>query len=69
MDGLRNESPEVRGVLEAATRLQNRPTFIAWLPYVRQVQREQFDVNTIRLELAEDVLESLRVYAAEIDRQ
>lgn len=69
MDGLRNESPEVRGVLEAAKRLQNRPTFIAWLPYVRQVQREQFDVNTIRLELAEDVLESLRVYAAEIDRQ
>jgi len=69
MDGPRSESPEVSGILEAATRLQNRPTFIAWLPYVRQMQLEQIDVHTMRLDRAEGVLGSLRDYAAEIDRR
>jgi hypothetical protein len=67
MEGPRNDHPEVSGVLEAAMRLQNRPEFIAWLPYVRQMQLEQIEVHTMRLERAGAVLQALQGYGAEIN--
>jgi hypothetical protein len=66
MEGPRNDEPEVTGVLEAAMRLQNRPEFVAWLPYVRQMQLEQIEVHTMRLDRARAVLQALERYARQI---
>jgi len=66
MEVPRTERPEIGGILEAAQRLQNRPEFIAWLPYVRQMQLEQIEVHGMRLERASAVLEQLQEYAVEI---
>jgi hypothetical protein len=66
MEGPKTERPQIGGILEAAQRLQDRPEFIAWLPYVRQMQLEQIEVHGMRLERASAVLQLLREYAVEI---
>ncbi len=53
-------------VLAAAERLQARPEFIAWLPYVRDMQLEQIAVHKMRLDRARGVLETLTDYAQKI---
>lgn len=53
-------------VLAAAARLQARPEFIAWLPYVRDMQLEQIAVHNMRLDRARSVLETLNDYAQKI---
>jgi hypothetical protein len=53
-------------VLAAAKRLQARPEFIAWLPYVRDMQLEQIDIHGKRLDRAGTVLNALKEYAREI---
>jgi hypothetical protein len=50
----------------AAQRLRSRPEFIAWIPEVRHLQLEQTLVNEERLKKANEVLERLRAYAAQI---
>jgi len=66
MDAPRKEQPPVSGIFEAAQRLQNRPEFVAWLPYVRDLQLEQIRVHGVRLERAQKVLQLLQNYAVEI---
>lgn len=53
-------------VSAAAERLQARPEFIAWLPYVRDMQLEQIAVHKMRLDRARGVLETLTDYAQKI---
>jgi len=66
MDGPRSDQPSVSGIVEAAQRLQSRPEFVAWLPYVRDLQLEQIDAHGTRLERAQNALRLLQDYAAEI---
>jgi hypothetical protein len=66
MEGPKSEKPAIGGILEAAQRLQSRPDFIAWLPYVRSMQAEQIEVHGMRLQRAQNMLELLRDYAAVI---
>ncbi len=66
MDGARTDQPPVGGIIETAQRLQDRPEFVAWLPYVRDMQLEQIDAHGTRLERARNVLQLLQDYAAEI---
>ena len=65
-DAAKASQPEVAGIDEAAKRLQDRTALIAWLPYVRNLQLEQIEVHTSRLELASAALESLNEYSREI---
>ncbi len=58
--------PENMNVLSAAMRLQERPEFIAWLPYVRVMQVEQIAVHGVRLNRARTALETLNGYAQKI---
>ena len=53
-------------VLAAAKRLQARPELIAWLPYVRDLQLEQIDIHSKRLDRADNVLKALNEYARNI---
>jgi hypothetical protein len=53
-------------VLAAAKRLQARPEFIAWMPYVRDMQLEQIDIHRKRLDRAGVVLKALNEYARKI---
>ena len=53
-------------VLAAAKRLQGRPEFIAWLPYVRDMQLEQISIHGMRLDRARVALETLNDYARKI---
>ena len=62
----RTDQPPVGGIIETAQRLQDRPEFVAWLPYVRDMQLEQIDAHGTRLERARNVLQLLQDYAAEI---
>ena len=57
--------PGVSNFLAAAKRLQARPEFVAWLPYVRGMQIEQIEVHHGRLERAQAVLERLKHFAQE----
>jgi hypothetical protein len=66
MDAPRAQQPDVGGIPEAARRLQERPEFVAWLPYVRQMQLDQIETHGMRLERAQNVLQQLRDYAADI---
>jgi len=66
MEAPRSEQPEIEGILDSARRLQNRPDFIAWLPYVRQMQAERTEVHGMRLERAGNVLGLLQAYAEAI---
>ena len=62
MERPRTEQPGIGGIPEAARRLQERPEFIAWLPYVRSMQLEQMGVHGMRLERARNVLRLLEDY-------
>ena len=66
MEGPRTEQPDIDGIPEAAQRLQARPEFIAWLPYVRSMQLEQIEVHGMRLDRARNVLQLLEDHAARI---
>jgi hypothetical protein len=66
MEEPKSAKPEIEGILEAARRLQSRPDFIAWLPYVRSMQAEQIEVHGMRLQRAQNMLGLLQAYAAEI---
>jgi hypothetical protein len=66
MEAPRSERPNIEGVFEAAQRLHSKPEFIAWLPFVRQMQLEAIAVNRMRLERARNVLELAQDYAREI---
>ena len=57
---------ENANVLAAVKRLQARPEFIAWLPYVRDMQLEQITVHKTRQDRARGVLETLNDYAQRI---
>ena len=50
-------------VRKAALRLGERPDLVAWLPYVRSLQREPIEVHEMRLARAAATLEALRDYA------
>jgi hypothetical protein len=67
MDEPRAERPEVGGIAEAAQRLAARSDFVAWLPYVRQIQLEQVEVHQMRLERARELLRQLRDQTARSD--
>jgi len=60
---------ENEDVLAAAKRLQARPEFIAWLPYVRDMQMEQIEVHEMRLDRARGVLDTLHDYAQKIQAE
>lgn len=68
MDDPKSDQPEIGGILEAAQRLQSRPDFIAWLPYVRSMQAEQIEVHGMRLQRAQNTLGLLQDYAVEIGK-
>ncbi len=53
-------------VLDAAKRLQARPTLVAWLPYVWDMPLEKIGVHGGRLERAHAALEALNGHAREI---
>jgi hypothetical protein len=67
MEAPKNERPEIEGIYEAAQRLQSRNEFIAWLPFVRQMQLEQIVVHGMRLDRARKVLELAQDYAWKIN--
>jgi hypothetical protein len=62
----RASQPGNMNVLPAAMRLQERPEFLAWLPYVRVMQLEQISVHGMRLDRANAALETLHSYARKI---
>ena len=66
METPQSERPEIDGIYESALRLRDRPAFIAWLPFVRQMQMEQIEVHGMRLERARKVLELAQDYAHKI---
>jgi hypothetical protein len=57
---------ENANVLAAAKRLQERREFIAWLPYVRDMQLDQISTHGKRLDRARAALETLNDYARKI---
>lgn len=50
----------IQGVVDAATRLQNSPDFIAWLPEARHLQIDLSDTHERRLRGAEALLVKLK---------
>ena len=63
---VRESEANHEAVLAAAKRLQARPQFIAWMPYVRDMQLEQIDIHGKRLDRAGNVLKALKKYARKI---
>lgn len=62
----RTSQREKANVLAAAQRLQERREFIAWLPYVRDMQLEQISTHGMRLDRARLALKTLHDYARKI---
>ena len=57
---------EGANILATTKRLQEQPEFIAWLPYVRDMQLEQISIHGKRLDRAHLALKALNDYAQNI---
>ena len=66
LESINSAVVDTEGIELAVQRFRSRPELIAWIPEVRHLQLEQIFVNEERLKKANEVLEKLRAYAAQI---
>lgn len=66
LESINSAVVDTEGIELAVQRFRSRSELIAWIPEVRHLQLEQIFVNEERLKKANEVLEKLRAYAAQI---